>query len=663
MPMKIYSMRVFSLFLVFIGLHTTVHAADSVVVISPQKKITVIVRFNNEISYTVKYEDSFIVQPSLIDLILQDGTRLSGNISVVKKKITPHDEKIISPVPEKRKEIADRYNELEVRFRKPFTLLFRVYDDGVAYRIVTHFRDSIIIKNEIATFAFANGKRILLPVIHTSGTRDRYHTSFEELYQLKRIDSLSHDELAYSPVLVGTGNEVKIGITESDLLDYPGMFIEGTDTNSVHAVFAPYPLEEKLTNDEFPQPVVIKRADYIAKINGSRSLPWRVLLIAKDDKDLPSNDIVYRLASPSKIDASWVHPGKGTDEWIIGVNLFNVAFKSGVNTETYKYYIDFAKQFGFQRIMMDAGWSNYRNLFDINTAINMDTLAAYARKRGVKISMWTLCSTLDKQLDSALTQFNKWGVDFIMTDFMDRDDQKMVEFYERVAKACAEHKIMIMFHGAFAPKGFNRTWPNAVTREGVLGSEYNIWSDKASPPHDLTLPFTRMLAGSFDYEPGLLDNATKEQFRPIDKKVMSQGTRCHQLAMFVVYDSPMQIFSGNPSQGWLEPHFMNILGGLPTTWDETKVLDAKVSKYIITARKKGDDWYIAGMTDWTSRNFSIPLDFLDGESYQATLCEDGVNADSYASDYAIKNFALHKEDGLKIKMAKGGGFLLRLTKK
>lgn len=277
--------------------------------------------------------------------------------------------------------------------------------------------------------------------------------------------------------------------------------------------------------------------------------------------------------------------------------------------------------------------------------------------------MWTLCSTLDKQLDSALTQFNKWGVDFIMTDFMDRDDQKMVEFYERVAKACAEHKIMIMFHGAFAPKGFNRTWPNAVTREGVLGSEYNIWSDKASPPHDLTLPFTRMLAGSFDYEPGLLDNATKEQFRPIDKKVMSQGTRCHQLAMFVVYDSPMQIFSGNPSQGWLEPHFMNLLGGLPTTWDETKVLDAKVSKYIITARKKGDDWYIAGMTDWTSRNFSIPLDFLDGESYQATLCEDGVNADSYASDYAIKNFALHKEDGLKIKMAKGGGFLLRLTKK
>jgi alpha-glucosidase len=312
--------------------------------------------------------------------------------------------------------------------------------------------------------------------------------------------------------------------------------------------------------------------------------------------------------------------------------------------------------------MMDAGWSNYQNLFDINPSINMDTITAYARSKGIRISMWTLCSTLDKQLDSALAQFNKWGVDFIMTDFMDRDDQPMVNFYHRIAKACADHKIMIMYHGAFPPKGFNRTWPHAITRESVLGSEYNIWSDKPTPEHDVTLPFTRMLSGSLDYEPGILDNATKEQFRPINQKVMSQGTRCHQLAMFVVYDSPMQIFSGNPAQGYMEPQFMELLGGLPTTWDETKILEAKVSDYIITARKKGEEWYIAGMTDWTPREFQLQLDFLSNGTYKAELCTDGANAGTYPSDYLVQAFDLEKTKSLTIKMAPGGGFLLKLVK-
>jgi alpha-glucosidase len=273
--------------------------------------------------------------------------------------------------------------------------------------------------------------------------------------------------------------------------------------------------------------------------------------------------------------------------------------------------------------------------------------------------MWTLCSTLDRQLDSALIQFKKWGVDFIMTDFMDRDDQKMVNFYHRIAKATAEQKIMLMFHGAFPPKGFNRTWPHDVTREAVMGSEFNIWSDKVTPEHDLVIPFTRMLSGPLDYEPGLLDNATRDQFRPIGKKVMSQGTRCHQLAMFLVYDSPMQIFSGNPSQGDREPEFMQLLGGLPTTWDETKILEAKVSDYIITARKKGEDWFIGGMCDWTPREFDLDLGFLEG-SYDAVLCADGINADNYPSDYAITKFETDKNKTIKIRMAAGGGFVLKL---
>lgn len=646
-------------------------AADSLLVTSPDKKIVVALYFTNSVNYTIRYEDKIILQPSSIDFIVENKPSLSEKIKLQSHIVKTVDETIISPVPEKRKNIRDNYTELTAYLLQPYSLIFRIYNDGVAYRVVTKFKDSIIVRNEKAVFSFETGKRILLPLVDPGQRTDKFHTSFEELYQLKTIDSLTKESFAYTPVLIGSGDEVKIAITESDLEDYPGMFLQGTNSNAVEGLFAPYPLETKMTNGEFPQEVVTKRANYIARTKGTRNFPWRVLIIAKEDKDLPGCDLVYRLASPSKIkDVSWINPGKGTDEWIIGINLFNVSFKAGVNTATYKYYIDFAKQFGLQRIMMDAGWSNYKNLFDITPEINMDTIAAYAKSNGIKLSMWTLCSTLDKQLDSALDQFNKWGVDFIMTDFMDRDDQPMVNFYDRISKACADHKIMIMFHGAYPPKGYNRTWANNITREGVLGSEYNIWSDKPTPEHDVTLPFTRMLAGPMDYEPGILDNATKEQFRPISKKVMSQGTRCHQLAMFVVYDSPMQIFSGNPSQGMMEPEFMKFLGEIPTTWDETKILDGKVGDYIVTARRKGDDWWVAGMTDWEKRELDLNIDFLMG-NYDVVTYSDGINADNYPSDYIIdrrsQNFPVYDMGrfvlGLTQRVAPGGGFVIRFSKK
>lgn len=650
--------------LTFIVLAATAFAKDTgTVVSSPDKKISVTINTNDTVSYSIKYEGSIILQTSYIDLTLDNGKSLSSDLRIAQKSVHAFNETIISPVPEKRRQIPDNYNQLIIQFKQPYTLLFRVYNDGVAYRLVTRFKDSIVIKNELAQFTFSPGKKVLLPIVEPRKDADRFHTSFEELYQMKAIDSLNNETLAYSPVLTGTGDEIKIAITESDLEDYPGMFLSGTKSNALQGVFAPYPLEETMTRGGFPQAIVTKRAGYMARTKGARALPWRVLMIAAADKELPGNDMVYRLASPSRLkDASWIHPGKGTDEWIIGINLFNVPFKSGVNTASYKYYIDFVKQFGFDRIMMDAGWSNYQNLFDINPDINMDTIAAYAKSKNIKISMWTLCSTLDRQLDSALNRFNKWGVDFIMTDFIDRDDQKTVNFYYRIAKACADHKLMIMFHGAYAPKGFNRTYPNNITREGVLGSEYNIWSNKPDPEHDVTLPFTRMLAGPFDYEPGILNNATKEQFRPIAQQVMSQGTRCHQLAMFVVYDSPIQLFSGNPSQGLKEPEFMHFLGGIPTTWDETKIIDAKVSDYIITARKKGNDWYIGGMTDWTKRDFTLQLEFVDSGIYTAEICMDGVNAETYPADYVIKKFTVKKGEPINIKMAPGGGFVLKLRK-
>ncbi len=312
--------------------------------------------------------------------------------------------------------------------------------------------------------------------------------------------------------------------------------------------------------------------------------------------------------------------------------------------------------------MMDAGWSDNMDMFKINPDINMDTLVAYAKANGIKISMWTLANTLDRQLDSALDRFNRWGVDFIMTDFMDRNDQKMVDFYYRIAKACAEHHIMIMYHGAYPPKGFNRTFPNNITREGVLGSEYNIGSDKASPDHDVTLPYTRMLEGSFDYEPLVFNNATKKGFRTIEGNVMTQGTRCHQLAMFVVYDNPMEIFGGNPSQAWLEPKFTELMAAIPTTWDETNVIDGKVGEYIVTARQKNNQWFVGGMSNWLARDIDMKFDFLEPGNYTATVCKDGVNADRYAGDYILSDTIIHKNDTMKIHLAPGGGFVIKLVK-
>jgi len=657
--MKFFSLIIFCSFFSF-----TLEAADSLTVLSPDKSIHVTINTNKSLTYSITIDNKKIIEPSVIDMQLTDGKKLSDYLSVQSTKYNSVNQFIEQIVPYQQKNIPDVYNEVIIQFKKNFSIIFRVYNDGVAYRIISRFKDSITVKNETANFNFIKGANVYAPLIQKREGLDIYHTSFEELYQYKSLDSISSTNEMFSPALVSTMDNIKIAITESDLLDYPGMFLKGTNNFSLQGDFAPYPEEEKIVEGDYPEMVVTKRADYIAKTTGSRNFPWRVLMIAKHDKKLPENNIVYRLATPSRLkDVSWVHPGKCTDEWIIDVNLFNVPFKSGVNTASYKYYIDFAKRFGFDRIMMDAGWSDTKDLFKINPNINMDAIAAYAKEKGIKLSMWTLSMTLDKQLDSALDQFNKWGVDFIMTDFIDRDDQKTVNFYQRIAEACAAHHLMIMFHGAYPPKGFNRTYPNNITREGVLGSEYNAWSDKTTPEHDLILPFTRMLAGPFDYEPGILDNATKAQFRPIWGKVMSQGTRCHQLAMFVVYDNPLQIFSGNPSQGYIESKFMELLGSIPTTWDTTMILDAKVSDYIIIARRKGEEWFIGGMTDWSSRNFTIPLDFLSEGNYEATVCEDGINSDRYPSDYSIKIFEATNKDSIQIRMASGGGYLLRLRKK
>ena len=629
-------------------------------VASPDNRLKVSVTGGNALLISANFLGTTIIDPSEIGISIRQA---KSDWTIRKLSLREVDENIYPPVTEKRKVIRDHYRELNIAFKSNVSLLVRAYNDGFAYRFVSDIKDSITVTKEIASYTLPAKTMFYGSPVKKRDDVDMYHTSFEEPYLIKPSDSIANDLLFFSPVLVAYHNDIKAVITESDLEDYPGMFLRFGKPNVLEGVNAPYPLEFRMNPGDFPQEVVTRRADYIARTTGKRNFPWRVFMISEKDSQLPGNDMVYRLGAPSKVpNTEWIKPGKGTDEWIIGINLFNVRFKTGINTETYKYYIDFAKRFGFQRIMMDAGWSETTDLFKINPDINMEEIAAHAKANGISLSMWTLASTLDRQLAPALQQFKKWGVDFIMTDFMDRDDQKMVSFYHRVARACAEQQIMVMFHGAFKPAGFSRTWPNAITREGVLGSEYNVWSDKATPDHDLLLPFIRMAAGPMDYEPGILDNATRQTFRPISEKVMSMGTRIHQAAMFVVYESPIQLFSGNPSQGLLEPAFMEMIGSLPTTWDETIVVDAELGEYIITARKKNNDWYIGGMTNWNGRTIALNLSFLDEGEYKSQLAVDGANADRYPSDYMITDRTIDKSTSMKITMAKGGGFVLILQK-
>jgi alpha-glucosidase len=463
------------------------------------------------------------------------------------------------------------------------------------------------------------------------------------------------------PALIYNTEGPKIAITEADLEDYPGMYLKGSDGGNpcLYGKFPEYPLKEKQTNDRTVE--VSKRAGYLAQTKGDRVYPWRVIVIAEKDADLIESDIVFRLGKPLQLkDTSWIKPGKVSWDWWNACNIYGVDFKSGINTKTYKYYVDFASENNIEYIILDEGWSDPSDLFKINPDVNMEELLRYAEKKNVGIILWCVWVTLDKQLQPALDMFEKWGIKGIKVDFMQRDDQKMVNYYHKIAIEAAKRHLLVDFHGAYKPAGLRRAYPNVLTREGVKGLEQSKWCGDVNPEHDLTIPFIRMLAGPMDYTPGAMNNAQKKYFRPVYYKPMSQGTRIHQLAMYVVYESPLQMLCDSPSNYKREPEMMKFLSRVPTVWDETKVLDAKVSDYVIVARKYKNEWYVGAMTDWTPRIFTIDFSFLEEGEYMAEMYSDGENASRYASDFKITFEKISQKDSLQIKLAPGGGWAARI---
>jgi alpha-glucosidase len=632
-------------------------AANSYSISSPDGRIQASISTGAELTYAISMAGRQILRPSPISMTLDTGLVLGKPAKPISSS-TGSEDRLLHPVVRvKRAEIRDAYNERRINFDGGFALFVRVFNDGVAYRFAAALPGEITIKEEQATFRFAEDGLVYFP----EETSLMSHQ--ERLYKRLHISEIAAPRFSSLPALVQVPGGPNVVITEADLLDYAGMDLtaEGSP-NGLRGLFPQYPLKVRLARDRDEN--VVERADYIAKTRGTREFPWRVLAISSDDGGLLATDIVYRLASETAItDTSWIRPGKVAWDWWNANNVYGVPFTAGINTDTYKYYIDFASAHGIEYVILDEGWYKLGDLMSVVPAIQMDALLAYARDKKVGIILWVIWKTLDQQMQPALDLFAKWGVKGIKVDFMQREDQWMVNFYERTAQEAARRKLLVDFHGAYKPTGLGRTYPNVVTSEGVKGLENSKWGDEAAPDNAVTWPFMRMLAGPADYTPGAMINATKADFKPIYNRPMSQGTRCQQLAMYVVYESPLQMLADSPSNYLREPESLDFLSVVPTVWDETRVLDAKVGEYILLARRRGREWYAAAMTNWTPRDLEVDLSFLGSGSYQADIFRDGPNAKRAGVDYQREKKLLTGKNKSRIHLAPGGGWAARFQPK
>jgi alpha-glucosidase len=634
-------------------------AAQQYSLSSPAGVNTIEIFTDGRLSYQVRHEDQLILDKSPVSIHI-NGRTLGQNPSVTSREKRSNDRTIRPVVREKRAEIKDRYNELELRFEGNYGLRFRAYDDGVAYRWFTALEEDATITGEEITFNFRKDHMAVLPVA------DGFFTHYERNYVAKYLNEMTFGEMSCLPAMVQLDGGVKVAITEADLYDYPGFYLrKGRGAHSLTAVFPRYPKTYVQPNDRNVRPV--EREYYIAKTAGRRNYPWRLIVIADTDGALIENTLVYQLSSGLKLtDTDWIRPGKVAWDWYNANNIYGVDFKSGVNTPTYKFYIDFASQYGLEYIILDEGW------YDIQTSdllhpvpgIDMEELVAYGQEKNVGIILWVTWKALEDQFTEALDQFEAWGVKGIKVDFMQRDDQWMVNYYERVARAAADRKLLVDFHGSYKPSGLRRAYPNVISREGVKGLENNKWEGQfANPEYDVEIPFLRMMAGPVDYTPGAMVNAQRANYAPIFQRPMSLGTRCHQLAMYVVYESPLQMLADSPSQYLEEKECMEFLSAVPTVWDDTKVLDAKFGDYVLIARRHGNDWYVGAMTDWNARNLDVDFSFLGSGNFSIDIYQDGVNAERYASDYKKTTQTITSSDKMNIHLASGGGWAAVIKEK
>ena len=621
---------------------------------SPDGQVAVTVSVGDSLTWTVSRASEQLLKPSAIGLDIRDlgGKALTSTLRVVSARSRSVDELLDVAVPTKFSTIRDYFNELRLRFGGGWGVTFRAYDNGVAYRFETEFKkDAVHVNDETSVFDFADD----CTVYWAFEKSPEYITHCEAFFQPMRLSELDGKTYSYLPLSMETSAGTRLVLTETDLHDYPSQFLHVGGAQCLVSHFPKEILKREMRTDRDVN--VLKKAEYLAETSGTRTYPWRVMTIG-DDRSLLENTLPWQLASPQvEGDASWIKPGKISWEWWCMLNVYGVPFTAGVNTETYKYYIDFAAHYGLEYILMDEGWS--AGTLDIThpkEGLDLAEIIEYGKSKGVGVVLWALWTPLWDDMEHILDTYRDWGVKGVKVDFMQMNDRNMVNFYERLASECFKRQLLVDFHGSFKPNGLHRKYPNVLSYEGVYGMEHDKCSNDISPKHDLRLPFTRMVAGPMDYTPGATINATRDDFSIRWNHPMSQGTRAHQAAIFVVFESPVQMLCDSPSNYYKEDEFTSFIASIPTTWDEIRAIKAKAGEYLLLARRKGDTWYVGAMNDWTPRELTCPLDFLAEGRYKAEIFADGVNADKWAEDYSLCTKRVSATDTLSIRLAPGGGY-------
>ena len=622
-------------------------SAKEISVQSPDGKLKVNIELKDKIYYSVYSGSDLLLSNCSLTMTL-DNEVLGKQPKLKSLKRSKIEESVKREIPLKNAIVENHCNTLRMNMAGNYAIEFRIFDNGIAYRFLTDKKGEIEVKGE--------DFRINFPADYLAhmSQPNSFKTSYEYPYtHIQTKEYKSTDRMSYLPILLETDKQYKILISEADLQDYPCMFLKSTGDNGMQSLFPKCPLEFGEDGDRSLK--ILKEANYIAKTSGKRNFPWRLFVISDDDRDIVSNEMVYNLSSPCELeDYSWIKPGQVRWEWWNDARLYGVDFRSGYNMDSYKYYIDFASTFGIPYIIMDEGWAkSTRDPFTPNPTINLQELIKYGKERNVKIVLWLTWLTVENHFDLFKT-FADWGIAGVKIDFMDRSDQWMVNYYERVAKEAAKHKLFVDFHGSFKPAGLERRYPNVLSYEGVLGMEQG---GNCKPANSIYLPFMRNAVGPMDFTPGSMLSAQPEDNRSTRANAMGSGTRAYQMALFVVFESGLQMLADNPVYYYRERPCTEFISSVPVVWDETKVLDAKVGEYVVIARRSGEKWFLGAITNNTGRELEVDLSFLpENKKLHLTYFEDGINADRQAMDYKKKETEVTSSTKLTMKLVRNGGW-------
>ena len=639
---------------------------------SPDSRISAVINIDaSRFDVSASAGGAVVLEPSPISVILSDGTIIGPTKNAKAAGHRSVDEMIPSPL-YRASEVRDHFNELTLRVASNWDVVFRAYNEGIAYRFVTREKKPFEIADETATLRFPGQSTVITPYTNSKGhtIAEQYNNSFENTYTTLPLSEMDRGKLSFLPLIVEVPSGQKVLISESALENYPGMYLLGDkdEPNTLQADFAPLPKNRVQGGHNNLQLLTTERENFIAKVDGPRSFPWRMILIPESDAALAASDMTYLLGEPSRLsDTSWIKPGKVAWDWWNDWNLTGVPFTTGVNNDTYKAYIDFAAANGIEYVILDEGWAVNRkaDLMQVVPEIDLPSLVAYAGSKGVGLILWAGYYAFDRDMENVCRHYSDMGIKGFKIDFMDHDDQLITDFNYRAAETAAKYNLMVDFHGTSKPAGLNRTWPNVVNFEGVFGLEQMKWAPESTDmvTYDVMIPFIRQVAGPLDYTQGAMNNAAKGNYHPIYNDPMSQGTRCRQLALYMIFDSPLTMLCDTPSNYSREPESTAFIAATPTVWDETRVIDGKMGEYIVTARRSGNEWWIGGITDWNPRDISIDLSFIPGfETSSVEMMTDGVNAHRNGRDFkrtVTKGSAIG--DTPTIHLAPGGGFAMRIT--